>query len=78
MVLRNYQCMEGFADCMNMTFTGSSAGTTSSQGYGLLPGYGCYIKIDRLEDGSYGTIKLMYDDANIKVFDDYNLNYQSG
>lgn len=78
MVLRNFQCMEGFADCMNMTFTAQSIRTTQSQGYGLLPGYGCYIKIDRLEDGSYGTLTLVYDDENVRVFDDYNMNYQSG
>eukprot|EP00347_Sterkiella_histriomuscorum_P019878 403339966 len=78
MVLRNYQCMEGFAECTNMTFTSLSTGQITTQGYGLLPGYGCYIRIERLEDGSIGTLTLQFDDPAIKVFDDYNLNYKSG
>ena len=76
--MRNYQCLEGFADCTNVTFTGSSIGASNSQGYGLLPGYGCYIKIDRTEDGSYGTVAIQYDDPSILVFDQYNRQYVSG
>ena len=57
-IVKNYQCVEGFADCTNVTFVGTSVGTNENTGYGLLPGYGCYIKIDRTEDGSYGTLTI--------------------
>ncbi len=47
-------------------------------GFGLLPGYGCYIQIDRYQDGTVGTLQVVYDDPNIRVFDDFNSNYTSG
>eukprot|EP00347_Sterkiella_histriomuscorum_P001589 403371447 len=78
MVLKYHQCVEGFAACQNMTFTEYSAGQTQEQGYGLLPGYGCFIKIDRLETGTIGSVQIIFDDPAIKIIDDYNKKYTSG
>ena len=71
-------CLQGFAQCQNVTFARDSVGTYQEQGFGLLPGYGCYITIDRLFDGSVGTVAIVYDDPLIKVIDNYVMNYTSG
>ncbi|CDW76867.1 UNKNOWN [Stylonychia lemnae] len=77
-ILKYTQCVEGFSACQNTTFTSFSINDESYQDFGLLPGYGCFIQIDRLKDGAVGTLKIIFDDTALKVYDDYNRNYQSG
>ncbi|CDW81061.1 UNKNOWN [Stylonychia lemnae] len=76
-VLKNYQCIEGYAECQNFTFTSLSPGTVYQNSVGLLPGYGCFIQIDRLFDGGYGTLQITFENPSVLVFDEYNKQYQS-
>lgn len=78
-IFRDYQCVEGFQDCTNVTFTMNSVGQSVQYGYQLTPGNGCYIQIDRLQMGSIGSMAVAFDDpSSILVFDKDNRNYQSG
>jgi hypothetical protein len=52
-----------------VTFTELSEGVEVVSGFGLPGGYGCYIMIDRQENGTVGTMSVSYDNANILVFD---------
>ena len=62
--------MEGFQQCTNVTFTEVSVGQIFEYGFGLPPGHGCFIQIDRFRNGSYGTMQFYFDDPSIMVFDD--------
>ncbi len=76
--MRETGCLEGWQDCTNVTYTDSSVGTVSQYAFGLPPGQGCYIQIDRIRNGSYGTMTVNYDDPSILVFDNEQRDYQSG
>lgn len=78
MVKNNYQCVEGYQLCSNVTFNQNSVGSSNTYGYGLPAGQGCYIQIDRDRNGSYGTVAINFDDPSIIVFDSKVKNYQAG
>jgi hypothetical protein len=69
MIMRESQCLVGFQDCTNVTFSDVSVGQRMQYGFGLPPGQGCFVQIDRIRNGSYGTMTLNYDDPSILVFD---------
>lgn len=78
-IYKDYQCVESFSDCTNVTFTQNSVSQSVQFGFNLQPGSGCYIQINRLNNGSYGSMAVSYDDpTSILVFDGYEKNYQSG
>ena len=78
-IYHSYQCVQGFHSCTNVTFTETSVGQNLQLSFGLNPGYGCYIQINRQQMGSYGSMQIQYDDpTSIMVFDQYDLNLQSG
>ena len=63
--------MEGLSECITVTYSADDYNITYNYGFSLLPGYGCYIKMNRLDNGSYGTVVLTYDDPNLMIFDKY-------
>ena len=69
MIQREDLCVEGFQQCTNVTFSEVSVGQIFEYGYGLPPGHGCYIQIDRFRNGSYGTMHIDFDSSSILVFD---------
>ncbi len=79
MIFKNYNCLQGYEQCGNVTFTDLSVGQLTTSQYGLLPGYGCYVQINRLLSGTVGTLQITFTDpTSILVFDNYDLNYTSG
>ena len=70
MVTKKDLCLNGFQACTNVTFTQYSVGQTLTSGYSLAPGTGCYIQINRLNNGSTGSLAVSYSDpTSIMVFD---------
>ena len=44
----------------------------------LNQGEACVMSIDRTTDGSYGTVRLQYDNPYIMVFDEYDYIFSNG
>mmetsp|Transcript_13789 Transcript_13789/g.13471 ORF Transcript_13789/g.13471 Transcript_13789/m.13471 type:complete len:114 (-) Transcript_13789:44-385(-) len=61
-----------------MTFTRDSFNESYQYGFSLLPGYGCYIAMDRHSDGSYGTVTFDFQDSNLLIFDNFQQTIISG
>ena len=58
--------------CTNVTFTDNSFNTHHEKTLAIPAGTGCYIKIDRWLNGSYGTVSFDYSSSSdVLVFDDY-------
>ena len=69
-IYRDFQCVEGFQPCTNVTFTMNSVGQSVNYGFTLDPGNGCYIQIDRMQLGSIGSMSVYFDDpTSLLVFD---------
>ena len=79
--IKNYwECPQSIDNsrCGNYTFTRDDfereeevVGTFS-----LNEGVGCWMQIDREQDGSYGVAAIDYDNPYLLVFDDFDLNYE--
>lgn len=78
MISNEALCAESFQKCTNVTFTKYSVGTSQQYSFGLPPGSGCYITINRERMGSFGTMKFKYENPNFRVFDKLDTTYSSG
>ena len=90
----SWQCAEedkivNFADCPrkienkrcgNYTFTSNDFEREDivDKNFKLNEGVGCWMKIDRAFDGSYGTATLKFDNPYLMVFDEFDFDYKSG
>ena len=67
------QCVRGFENCYSKKFTVNDFNSTTGYETTLVPGYGCYINLDRTFNGTWGELHIKADnnDAknNLLVFD---------
>ena len=66
--------------CGNYTFTKDDFDREDEviKAFTLQEGVACWMQIDRTPDGSYGQATIDYDNPYLLVFDEYNLEYESG
>ena len=57
------------SDCAMITYDWNSYNISNQYGFILSAGQGCYVGISRLNNGSYGTMQLFFEDSNILFFD---------
>ena len=52
------QCVNGFDVCTNKTFTAKDFQASYSFNKTLLPGWGCFLNVDRVLNGTWGLLQI--------------------
>ena len=67
-------CVQGFSPCVNKTFTNSDFRVKNEYTETLVPGFGCFLSVDRALNGTWGQLRIKADNVKSKddilVFDD--------
>ena len=67
-------CVQGFSQCTDKLFSNGDFLVRESYNQTLVPGFGCYIEIDRTLNGTWGQLRIKAKDkqaqADLLVFDD--------
>ena len=76
-IIKDYSgCVEGFQVCKNQTFTNQDFQAEFNHDKTIVPGFGCFLQMDRVANGSYGamevTVQEGQDQSNLMLFDDDN------
>eukprot|EP00349_Pseudokeronopsis_sp_Brazil_P001950 CAMPEP_0202960072 /NCGR_PEP_ID=MMETSP1396-20130829/4241_1 /ASSEMBLY_ACC=CAM_ASM_000872 /TAXON_ID= /ORGANISM="Pseudokeronopsis sp., Strain Brazil" /LENGTH=73 /DNA_ID=CAMNT_0049679053 /DNA_START=299 /DNA_END=517 /DNA_ORIENTATION=+ len=61
-----------------MTYNSESFNEKYFYGFSLLPGYGCYMTMERTVDGSYGTVTFEFEDTNLVIIDNFQQFVKTG
>ena len=68
------ECVEGFEQCTNRTFSVADFGARYDYAKTLAPGWGCFMEVNRDLNGTWGLLKMSVPSAqsqqSLLVFED--------
>ena len=53
-----YDCVNGFENCNNQTFSVDDFSKQYTYEKNLVPGYGCFMEVDRTLNGTWGQLRI--------------------
>ena len=66
MHLEYWQCVQGFTLCDNKTFTNADFQVRNKYTQTLVPGFGCYLHVDRTLNGTWGNLRIKATDTQAR------------